>query len=251
MRRAEVGLLTPIDSLTTQKRLYTYYIPQGSDMAVVKAPALSIDASGNVGGICYSKWRGMNIARGTWKGTVPNTTKQQIIQGYMTTVSQAWSITLSQAERDVWNLVASSLIRKSRGMVEYVPKGYQYFVELNIQRQRHAQPILHLPPSYQMIEAVEGFTVGWDGLFLAVRTEWTIMHGAPADEFYEVWRAGPYSGGGRNPIGGEWRFQAWIQGLLEWLDYTTDPFSYYFYKLRVVDKFGRSGNYFRGKVLTL
>lgn len=220
-------------------------------MAIVKAPALSLDASGNLGGICYSKWRGMHVARDTWTGTVPNTPKQQTIQGYMTTVSQAWSGTLSEGKRRQWCEVAKNLVRVSRGMVKYVPSGYQYFMEVNMVRKRIGLAILQTPPSGIPEGGIGEVELVFDGIMSEVDIELTEVFNQPAPDMrVDVWKAGPYTNGGRHAIAGEYRFLKMWQGLIDGSDAAIVLGKYYWYKTRWLWDYGAAGNWFERQVLT-
>jgi len=220
-------------------------------MAVVKAPALSLDASGNLGGICYSKWRSLNVARSPWTGTVPNTTAQQTIQGYLTAVSQTWSGGLSEAERQSWRNVARGLVRISRGMTKYVPSGYQYFVEVNMVRARLTQPLLKTPHTGFPESGFEEVSLQWATGELKVIILIENVFKSPVTQFYvEVWRAGPFENGGRHAIAGEYRFLKFWPSLVDGDDNTVLQLKYYWYKVRWVWEFGVSGNWFERQVYT-
>lgn len=103
-------------------------------MAIVVAPALSQDASGNVGGLCYASWRNIKVARGAWTGVVPNTTLQLGIQSKMTEVSQAWSTLLSASQRQSWADLAKGEIYHTRLNTAYRPNGYGVFMKRNLVR---------------------------------------------------------------------------------------------------------------------
>lgn len=214
-------------------------------MAVVKAPALSIDASGNLGAICYSKWRGLSIARDVWTGTVPNTTKQQVIQGYMTTASQAWSGTLTAAERDKWRAAARDQVRLSRVKTSYIPTGYQYFMQLNIQVLRQALGLKTVPPGkikpYGFAK-IAGYHEASGAWVVWYRSEpFTTV---PPTHQCELWVAGPFDTGGRNPREQEYKFIRYFP--LNSTGWVSNPVNhkYYWGRIRWVESSGRVGNWF-------
>lgn len=220
-------------------------------MAVVKVPALSIDASGNVGGICFSKWRGLSIARDAWTGTVPNTSAQVIIQGYMTTVSQAWSGTLTENERESWRAAAREQVRLSRVKTPYIPTGYQYFMELNMQVIRQAFPVETLPPIAIIPYGFESIALTWNvGKFwVEVKFEEHLAT-IPTTHQGEIWRAGPFDNAGRRPIDPEYKFLTYAPLLTGYTDSAVIQFKYYWYRCRWVENKGRVGNWFELQVYT-
>lgn len=213
-------------------------------MAVVKGPAMSLDASGNLGPVCYAKWRGLNIARDPWTGTVPNTTKQVVIQGYMTTVSKLWSGTLTADQRAAWDEIAKGQIRISRVKTTYVPTGYQYFVQLNMQATRQGYgPWLDTPPILPPF--------GFKNLFIAwfSGTDWIYFRTAghlvspPGGYQAEYWVAGPYDGGGRHARDQEYKFFYYYPLGVNRNYPATVHGKWYWVRGRWVDKFGRVGNW--------
>jgi len=218
-------------------------------MAIVKAPALSIDASGNVGGICYSKWRGLQIAKAAWTGTVPNTPDQQVIQGYMTTASQAWSGTLSENEREAWSRAAQGQVRVSRVKTTYIPTGYQYFMQLNIQRLRQAAGILSLPPVAMIPYGFTSISIEWNLAKVWVEVRFLEHLYTPPPAFQgEIWKAGPYDNAGRHPLEGEYRFLSFTALVGVYKDAAVVSTKYYWYKLRWIEENGRVGNWFEKQV---
>jgi len=119
-------------------------------VAIVKAPALSLDASGNVGGICFASWRGVKTARSAWVGTQPNTPSQVVRQGYMTQVSKAWSGTLTASQRQKWGEFARNEEFITRLAMKYNPGGYGVFMKRNLMRLLWGLSILSNPPTVDL-----------------------------------------------------------------------------------------------------
>lgn len=220
-------------------------------MAVVDAPALSLAASGNLGGICYSSWRGLNIARDVWTGTDPNTAKQQAMRAITKSIVQAWGGTLTGAQREAWCAAAQSERRLSRIKTIYTPSGYQFYVQLNVQRKRLGGVLMTLPPA-----AIEPYTwtvfeASYDMAMFQVDLKFLEELGAgAANVSAEVWRAGPYDSGGRHAIDGEYRFVKFIQPVAQSTDVPAVLDKWYWYKARVMDDFGRAQGWFEDQVLT-
>lgn len=175
-------------------------------MAIVKAPALSLDASGNVGAINYTRYKGYNIARAVGTYTDPNTPAQQAARAHATTASQAWGGTLTEAERETWNDRAKSVIFINRLGDPYQPSGYQVFLKWNMQRLHDGIPINEAAPPGNFtteIEKLESVTTGFPG---EMETKLLKAGAAQIDAAsVVVFRAGPYNSGGRRAIWPEFR----------------------------------------------
>lgn len=220
-------------------------------MAVVDAPALSLAASGNLGAICYSSWRGLNIARAVWSGTDDPSGKQIAMRAITKEIVQAWGGVLTDAERETWRQAAMSERRMSRIKTSYVPTGYQFFVQLNIQRKRLGGLLMPTPPAAIDPYTWTIFETSYDAKFQWVDLKFLEELNAAAGEMSaEVWRAGPYTSGGRHAIDGEYRFLKFIQPVQPSTDTPAVADVYYWYKARVIDDYGRVQNWFEDQVLT-
>lgn len=214
-------------------------------MAIVKGPALSIQASGNLGPICFSRWRGLAIARDVWTGTVPNTTKQVIQQGYLTTAAQAWGGTLTAAERQTWNDRAETILWRDRMGDQYIPTGYQLFMKWNVRRLVMTLTIMKDAPMLQeWVYVYKLFATPYPGE-PAVRM-WLRPGDTGLVQSYgiEYWKAGPYDSGGRNPIEGEWRFLVLKVPPAYYKDSDVIVDKFYWYRARAVAEFGDVQNWF-------
>lgn len=214
-------------------------------MGVVKAPALSMEASGNIGGICFSRWRSLKIARSPWTGTVPNTGKQVAQQANLIAVAQAWSGTLNAAERSSWDGRASTVVWKDRFGDAYRPNGYQLYLKWNIRRKVMSLTIMTRAPGAQEWVDVEGMraTVVEPGQWVVVYP-WDSAHNFLASYGTEVEKAGPYDGGGRKPIAGEWRFLVRKIPPAAYADNDIIIGKWYWWRGRQIMEFGDVGNWF-------
>lgn len=175
-------------------------------MAIVKNPALSMDASGNLGGICYSKYRGVNVARDTWTGTYPGTSKQLAQNALMTTVSQAWGSAGSTVDREAWEIYARTVQLKNRLGSLYIPTGFGIYMKLNLQRAKWGLSILNEP--LLELEPKDPGTIFMHRYYTPDR--WIVNLGtgvwvSHAGEGTQYFKAGPFDSPGRKPIEGEWR----------------------------------------------
>ena len=214
-------------------------------MAIVKGPALSIDASGNLGSICYAKWRGLQIARKA-KSYEPTHTGLQVAQwNRVVTAAQTWSGTLTAAERKSWRAAAADQIRISKVKTPYIPSGYQYFLGLSVQLLRQGLPIEKLPPTAMESYLHTYVTAFQDSGYDRVRTRFEgRVPSHPSTIQGEDWIAGPFVVGGYHPQLYDYRFANFrtISGAKYYSDLGWSV--YYWWKMRWIDTSGRVGNWF-------
>jgi hypothetical protein len=214
-------------------------------MALVKGPALSIDASGNVGSVCFTKWRGLQIAKAAWSGTPTPTGLQTAQKNRMVVAMKYWGETLNDAERSSWRAAATDQIRMSRLQTPYIPTGYHYFIGLAVQLLRQGLGIEHLPPrameSYIHTFITADQTLGTNSLRTRFQGR---VPSHPSTIQGEDWMAGPYVSGGYHPQVSDYRFQEFRSissgNLYSGLDWE----KYYWFKMRWIDESGRVGNWF-------
>lgn len=219
-------------------------------MAIVKGPAYSVDASGNVGGMCFTKWRGLQIAKSVWSGGKPPTTPQIDQKDRMVTAQRAWGGVLTGSERESWRAAAADQVRMSRLKTPYIPSGYHYFIGLTVQLLRQGIEIRRLPPirgevfMFTSITAIQVTGVN------ALRTRF--LGRIPDRPDYiqgEDWMAGPYVSGGYHAQARDYRFQKFRSLTAGSLYSDLDINKYYWFKMRWIDEFGRVGNWF--EIVTL
>ncbi|MBA7677875.1 hypothetical protein ES703_86141 [subsurface metagenome] len=219
-------------------------------MAIVKGPALSIDASGNVGIICFAKWRGLQIARAAWSGDPTPTGLQTAQKNRVVTACAAWSGTLTEAERQSWKGAAAGQVRMSRVNTPYIPTGYQYFIGLSTQLLRQGFVIRTLPPpvgepllfTYITADQVVGYN------YLRTRFEGREPSSSTTVQG-EDWIAGPFVNEGYTPQNYDFRFVEFrsIHAGNLYTDLVTDK--YYWFRMRWIDVYGRVGNWFQIKTI--
>lgn len=219
-------------------------------MAIVKGPALSIDASGNVGSICYAKWRGLQIARAAWSGAPTPTQLQTDQKNRVVTACAAWSGTLTEAERQSWKLAAVDQIRMSRLKTPYIPTGYQYFIGLTVQLLRQGFSIRKLPPPMGepfLFTSITAYQVtGYE--YLRTRFEGRVPSSSSVVQG-EDWIAGPFANEGYTPQNYDFRFVEFrlIHAGNLYTSLVVDM--YYWFRMRWIDAWGRVGNWFEIKAI--
>jgi len=220
-------------------------------MAIVIAPAMSQQASGNIGSVNFTRWRGINVARTTYVASYTPSGKQITQRGLMTTVSGVWGQGLTPAERQAWERRAAEWVMTNRLGQEYRPSGYQLFVKLNVQAQVFASPINNSPPVGPKPVYVWRVQVEPKPFFDAneVKFEKALAQPVDADGF-QIFRAGPYSSGGRRPIRPEYRQLTQVWGFHDYFDYAVIDTKWYWYKCRWFFGVGFVGNWWEVQVQT-
>lgn len=181
-------------------------------MAIVKAPALSLDASGNLGGINYTRWRGRAIARSSWSPTIPNTTLQVVIQGYLSTAVTNWGTILTQANRDAWNEYAARQVVVDRLGIERAPSGYNLYISRQIQSLRASGPVLFEPPGILPQVMPTDFVMQQRANPGQIRMRFTGYQTTERADRVEYGVSMPYDTEARNPTSEEWRFVGFVTG---------------------------------------
>lgn len=220
-------------------------------MATVRAPALSLEASGNVGPVNYTTWKGLSIARMTYEYSDPQTTKQIVQRARLTSVAGEWGGTLTGEQRAEWDLAAQDERFRNKLKQEFRPSGYQLFMKLNLQA-KFLGGILHVMPP----KKPDGVYVwrmrltshiGDDANFMTMEKSEFVKVDADG---MEIFRAGPYNSGGRRPIEPEYRFLKLETATYFYKDFDVIDTKWYWYRMRWFFETGYVGNWWEGQVLT-
>ena len=191
-------------------------------MAIIKAGALVADIRGKVGTNVFSRNQGGAIVRdvGTW--VQPDNEAQQACRDAIEALSQAWSNTLSEANRQTWRAYATTNPRPNRWGTALLTNGYACFIRHNFQEYLDNPVVYYLsaptsnpihPPDVliQVQQAgailVEGSTTpDVTGLF----TFWSVYEGHPywagPEYLFTLWY---------NPITSLWTISPGIEELGE------------------------------------
>jgi len=199
--------------------------------ALVLGPIHSDRASGNMGSICYSSWRGRAIARGVWTGTDPGTSAQLAERAIVTELSQAWGSVLTDSDRSAWEEFARSRTFPDRFGIQRVPTGYLLFMRLNRNRRSYYSTYLTKPVAIEMNFFAKTLLVAYYPATLRVAARLTDFLPGRNNNFFDFWKAGPYDSPARKPIAGEWR-RIVTQVASNYYDYSTTASKYYWYRIR-------------------
>lgn len=174
-------------------------------MGVVIGPAFSMQASGNIGALNFTRWRGMAVARGKTTYTYTPNTLQQTREAVLIAVAKAWGQTLLAEQRAMWGEVAKGVLAIDRFGHPYTMTGYQLYMKLNVQRGmiplaiQTDPPLLGRPFCILGLSSAAGGGAGYYKIKTALRT------GIDEPELIQYWQAGPYDSPGRHALKGEFR----------------------------------------------
>jgi len=217
-------------------------------MAIVEGPALSLRASGNVGSLCYTKYRGQAVCRDAWTlaggGTYISTSAQIVIQGYMRLATRAWSGSCSQAERDEWEAFARGQRWTNRLSQKWQPTGYNVFIRMACISLTLGESIQTTPPLVISHHMPELFTVTDVGGVGAVEVEFSDFPAGEEPDYIQVWISGPYARIGRKPIEPEYRYKGKAASPFIFTSGALVAGSYYWIRARWADSIGTVGNWY-------
>lgn len=97
-------------------------------MALLKLGPMVADIRGSVGGVTFARNRGGAYARNRTAPLNPQSPRQVAVRTILAQLATAWTITLTQAQRDAWELYADNVplpnslgeLRKVSGLAMYV-----------------------------------------------------------------------------------------------------------------------------------
>jgi hypothetical protein len=216
-------------------------------MAIVKAPALSLEASGNLGGINYTRWKGRAVARSSWTPTIPNTILQQGIQNALSQAVINWTVVLTQIQRDQWNEYAKMQTTIDRLGDVRTPLGYNLYIGRSIQAFRLGIGILLEPPTVSIDSAAARLSISLEIPVTEIR--WVLENWVTTarPDRGEYWLAGPYDSEARHATSEEWRFIQYAVPPLE-AEFVAVDGKWYWCRGRTAELDGRTGNWLQGHI---
>ena len=125
-------------------------------MALVKYGGGIVQMSGSVAGNTFARNRFGNYMRARTKPVNPNSTNQTKVRGIMSNLVEHWNDTLSQAQRDAWDLYASNVnwVNKLGETVNLT--GFNHFIRGNAWMLRLDRPIINAGPTTFALPATDG-----------------------------------------------------------------------------------------------
>lgn len=213
-------------------------------MARVRGPALSLAASGNLGAINYTSWRGLQIARAAENYTFTPSESQKVINDYLIAVCARWGGTLTSSQRAVWEAVARGQTWVGRLGLAMKPSGYNLFVKVNMIAKTMGGVYQNVPPDLGKNAMMAAFVATTGGLIGEIDIDVTIHSASATPDRIQIFRAGPYDSPGRHALEGEFLLIANQVTPFDLTDTGLTSTKYYWYKGRVGWLTGTVGNFF-------
>ena len=184
------------------------------------------------------------MARDVWTGTQLNTPAQQVYQGYLTTISQAWSGSLTAVQRAAWEAAALGVRYINRLGNSYQPTGYLHYLRLNLVRFTINPTLMADPPVGEF-----GASPGRWRVFQGVGDTYiTIDMGdfglGQLPDVVQIFKAGPFDGGGYRARRQEFRLITNQTFPYEYHDASYIAGKWYWYIARWAYETGFKGNEF-------
>lgn len=133
-------------------------------MALVQFGGGVTGMRGSIGGTVFSRNAGGNYARARTVPVNPNSPLQAEIRAALQTLVEYWQNSLTQAERDAWNLYAANINMQNRLGETIHISGYNHFIRSNTIRvkeqlgRRNAGPtVMTLPEADPVFEVVADY----------------------------------------------------------------------------------------------
>ncbi len=183
-------------------------------MALVQYGGGVLDMRGSIGGQVHARNRFGSYIRARTTPVNPQSGRQNLIRSVIQSLSQQWSNTLSQLQRDAWEVYAAAITRTNALGAQIKLTGFNHFIRSNSVRLQSANPVLlpgpttlTLPPgdplfACEVDETNQQISVTFDPTFA-----WNIID----DGFMYISMSIPKATG-TNFIGGPFRLAGAIDG---------------------------------------
>jgi len=183
-------------------------------MALVQYGGGVLDARGSVGGQVHSRNRYGNYIRARTTPVNPQSSRQNLIRAAISALAAAWSGTLTQLQRDAWEVYADAITRQNALGQQIKLTGFNHFVRSNAPRLQNVDAVVAAGPTTltlpgadpifacEVDEAGQEISVTFDPLLA-----WNIID----DGFMYVYMSSPKVAG-TNFIGGPFRLAGAIDG---------------------------------------
>ena len=221
-------------------------------MAIVRGPAMSIAASGNLGPLCYAKWRNTVVARGRWSRTEPliPTPLQEKYEGMLGSLASAWGQELNEEERKSWNERSKNLEVRNKLNQRCRENGYRLFLRWNMVRRVCGLTMIKWAPDGNMKVQAVSMRCIWDPLLGKVTIGLDYIPVGDSPTFSQIFKAGPFSSPGRRAWDHDYRLLVVQSAGADYEDSDVELGKWYWYAARAVDTSGVVGEKHQKKVQT-
>lgn len=158
--------------------------------------------SGKLGGLVGSTAKGVNYLRRLAVGVNPNTVQQQAVRNAVKTLTQRWSVTLTDDQRNAWGLYAQSVPVTKRGDTMNL-SGFNWYIALNVPKVQAGLTVVDDAPVVYDIGAPVGLNGTFTGALGAGTLSLTMPAGSGnAGDRFLVYGSRPFAAGRARPAGG-------------------------------------------------
>ncbi len=184
-------------------------------MALVQLGGGVLDARGSIGGQVFSKNRNGNYIRARTTPVNPRSTRQNKIRSVVQFLAPYWSGTLTQLQRDAWEVYAAAITRANKLGAQIKLTGYNMFIRTNtplLQSNKTIVPaaptLLTLPPADPLFACTVDETAQQISVAYNDTLAWTKQDGGHLIVSMSIPKAA-----GNAFIGGPMRVAAVIDGI--------------------------------------
>jgi len=212
-------------------------------MAKVLNPLGSLQASGSVGGLTYSLWRGINTVKAKPKPVKRHSGVQPRMRALLGYLSRAWGL-LTDAQRQLWREYATEHPYPDGLGGTFILTGNQMFNALNhnairlfgVSFEQDEPPTVDPAASIRYFEAEEGALDPG-----SVDLSWALYGVGDVNDKNEIWISPPLGSEGKVNIDSRMRFKTYVVGneLLFSVTGLVET-AWYWFKARYVDKYGQT-----------
>lgn len=116
-------------------------------MALIQLGGGILDARGSIGGQVFSRNRFGNYIRARITPINPQSSRQNVIRNAIQSLAQSWSTTLTQLERDAWEVYAAAITRQNKLGAQIKLTGFNHYIRSNSIRLQSADAIVEAGPT--------------------------------------------------------------------------------------------------------
>jgi hypothetical protein len=151
----------------------------------------------------------------------------------------------------MWHDFAGSKVLVNALGLEWKPGGYVMYMKMSVNALLFGGVIQTVPPVVSRDVMVTSMTAEPTVNPGEVDCEMTVAAGGESPDLLQIFRAGPFDGGGRRAIAPEYLEVQQVATPFQWTDTGLDSAKYYWYRMRWGCLDGHAGNYWFRQVLTV
>lgn len=183
--------------------------------ALVKMGGGIVQMSGSIAGNTFGRNRYGNYVRVRTKPVNPSTERQDNVRSSMSFLTNAWSATLTPAQRTAWATYAAAIAMKNRLGESIYLTGFNHYIRSNAEANTHAMTVVAAGPTVLTLPAKDvAFGVTASAVNAGITptftedTEWALEVGAKLMIYM-----GQPRGQTRLFFNGPWRYMGSVIGL--------------------------------------